>query len=253
MQRKLGVATYQELVTDIWSEMDAFKLEFPGNKTQISACTQFKNDVAQLLYYSEPEKQHRVKDEVIAESILLADQCPESPEFIKPALTAVQQRLDRSLSRGEYEDAIHHMSRADELFDKYLRKNFDTLWVKVYYLDMKTSHASCLLRAKQFERLENVCTDCLPICEELSKLSEFRVMCATCSLKIHTMRLLCSDSANEDRRRADRIKQILFALENPETPTSALSTYATWIQAIKVPEEVSATLEKQLAVRSGAK
>jgi hypothetical protein len=82
MQRRLGVANYHELANNVWPEIDAFKLEFPGNKIQISACTQFKNDLAQLLYDSEPEKQFQVKEEVIAESIFLADKSPESPGFI---------------------------------------------------------------------------------------------------------------------------------------------------------------------------
>jgi hypothetical protein len=253
MQRKLGVANYHQLVMNIWPEIDAFKQEFPGNKTQISACIQFKNDMSQLLYDKEPEKLLRVKDEVIVESMLLADQSPEAPEFIKPALTAVQQRLSRSLSQGDYEDAIHNMNRADELFEKYLRNSFDTLWVKIYYLEMKTWHAYSLLMARQFELAEKICSDCIPLCEDLSKLSDYRIMCATCGLKLHTMLFLCSDSVSEERPASDRINRILYTLESPETPTSALSTYSTWIQTVKVPEEIETTLEKQLALRSGTK
>ena len=253
MQRKLGVANYHQLVMNIWPEIDAFKQEFPGNKTQISACIQFKNDMSQLLYDKEPEKLLRVKDEVIEESMLLADQSPEAPEFIKPALTAVQQRLSRSLSQGDYEDAIHNMNRADELFEKYLRNSFDTLWVKIYYLEMKTWHAYSLLMARQFELAEKICSDCIPLCEDLSKLSDYRLMCATCGLKLHTMLLVCSDSVTEERPPSDRINRILYTLESPETPTSALSTYSTWIQTVKVPEEIETTLEEQLALRSGTK
>jgi hypothetical protein len=251
MQRKLGVANHHELVKDIWPEIEAFKHEFSRDKDQINACTQFKNDLAQLLYVSDPETLDRVKEEVIAESILLADQSPETPEYIKPALTAVQQRLSQSLTLGDYQNAIQYMKRADELFDKYLRKSFDTLWVKVYYLEMKTWHAYCLFLVRRFEHVEEVCLECLPHSEELSKLSEYRLMSVTCGLKLQTMLLLCSDSVNEDRRSIDRLKQILFALESPETPTTALATYATWVKAIKVPDEVSKTLENQLALRSG--
>lgn len=251
MQAKLGVSTYRDLVGNIWAEIDAFKREFPKNLVQICACAQFKNDVAQLLYDSDPETLYRVKDEVIAESTLLADQCPETPEFIKPALSAVQQRMAKSIRLRNYDHAIQHMNRADELFEKYLRKSFDTLWVKVNYVEMKTLHAYCLLMAERFETVGTVCLECLPIIEELSKISEYKVMSASCGLKLQTMLLLCSDSINEGGKPSDGLRQILYTLESPETPTTALSIYASWIQDVQIPEEISKTLEYQLALRSG--
>ncbi|MFO0381747.1 MAG: serine/threonine protein kinase [Pirellula sp.] len=253
LQRKLGVTLHGELLESIWPEIDMFKLEFPGDKTQINACIQFKNDLAHLCFEKEPEKQCRIKDEVIAESILLADQNPQNPEFIKPALLAVQQRLLKCLTLGDYEKAVLHANRANELYDRYMRRSFDVLWVKNYYLEMKTQHAYCLLKTKQVGILERICIECIPLCGELIQIPEYRVVCSTCNLKLQTMLLLCEEAAGDNIGRENRIKQILFTLQSPETPTTSLIHLGDWIQEIDAPKEISVTLQEQLTLRNGSK
>ncbi len=257
MQAKLGVGDHRELVDLVWPEIDKFKIEFSENKTYSCACTQFKNDIAQLAFHEEPEKLARIKDEVIAESILLAEQNPENPEFIKSAITAVQQKLSKSLSLGDYDEAMLHMNRSNELFNQYMQKSFDKLWVKVYYLEMKTWHALCLFQAKQKELLGEVCTNCIPLSNELRMISDCRLVGSASQLKLQTMALLCDaaasedDTASEEERRQSRKKQILFILKDPDTPTTALSDYAGWIKLLDVPEDISSTLAEQLALRAG--
>ncbi|XZE19487.1 serine/threonine protein kinase [Pirellulaceae bacterium SH449] len=245
----LGVSSIDELMQLIRPEIDYFMAEFPSNPKQINACLQFKSDLAHFFYHGETDERYRIQEEVISESIRLADMHPDEPMFIKPAINSLRHRVSEYHEAVNFDAAFPELERIDKLFETYLRSHFGTRWVKGYFAEVKLTHAQLMMDTERYDELEELCSQILPICEKLVLVPEYRLVMLCQILQLQTMLLRCEEAFDKQKIADQRLEMLVATLENPETPIHALTTYAAWAKPRSIPVRLSETVAKQIALR----
>ncbi len=186
---KTGFSDGKELVDAMIPEMDLLLRDFPSS-TYENACNQFKLDIAVAMQQREPAKATAMINQVIADTLSLTKQHPESPIYIKPALAAYWKRAYDAASRDDGELTLKLAAEASDCFEQFLRPHFEKLWVKTLFWENEVWHEELLFKYGKYQTVLDRSEKCLELTDELSEQTAFRVSAICAYFRIHAIRYL---------------------------------------------------------------
>lgn len=235
-ESKLGWPDCNSIVNDMLQEIPQFMQEFPDEVDFILGCYDFRQRMIGKGVYTDPKLAEELTYMNVNSSKKLADEHPDKPLYIKPALTALLSWTRTCLADHQNADALRHAQTANEIFENYL-KPIELPWTMVLLCECKGIYAEALLVNGMNEQAYQCCVQ-----------TRTRLAGSTAQLASHEFRLAVIEYATAKRLNRDEeleeLRTVIIEKTKLIPPGIAAQGLAQWSRLQGFDDEAIAALER---------
>ena len=227
-----------DLVDAMISEIELLLRDF-RRPVYENACNQFLLNIAEAIPNSDSEKATNMIKRIIADTLAFAKQHPETPIYVKPAISGHWKLAHNASARGENELALKLASEAADCFEQHLGEHIDKLWVKSMFLENEIWYESTLFQNGKFEAVLDRSNKCLTLTGELREQPVFRVKTVSLHFQIRSIRYLSFIELGKPKEAEEELAVLQQSAKSAlEFESSRIECYNNCV-SLKLPESVT--------------